>query len=191
MKASSWIVLMAVLGATPAYAGPGLKLGLSPGYGQMQSESGMASRSMGALDIRALPGWRIGPLLVGAMAQYNIVEQLTDPTTVANINLRGSGYLLGAGVGLSFGPIHLQGSYELYGKYTLGNVTAAGTSTTYSKPAGYTAILGWSIFPKVSMDAVYGTHTYGTSTINGVDTDVSANKLMETHYGVGLSIHAL
>src|SRR6185437_4966112 len=199
MKISEWsaVILMGcfIFAASAQAAGSsgfGLVAGADWALGRIGSSSNaIQSRTVDIGEIHALPGWNLSdPFMVGVLGQYRWVGQLTDLSSVNNTNLAGHGYYLGVGGAVRLSQFLIQASFDCFGSETLSNQTSAGQTTTYSQPIGFTALIGYHAFaslPQVSVDAIFGIHSFKHENIGGTDIDISSDKLTETQYGLGLS----
>jgi hypothetical protein len=171
------LVASALLLPTSAMARLALKAGASAGYGTMGNGSNV-NPNVAVLTFRAMPGVSFGRLTVGAMAQYKLVGQLTDPAEVFDTNVRGSGYTLGGAIALDLGRLSIQGSYDFLGSYKLSNVDLLGDTLTFSKPSGFTFVVGYRVTPRTSLDASGSFLSYS-----------DPGEFKESTFGLGLSLH--
>lgn len=174
---------------SPSLFGYALKAGVFLSLGQMGSKTTYVSRSMDVLSGYLLTGFRVGPLSVGPVGQYQIAARLTDPAQVSNTNLRGQGYLVGGGLGLSLAFIDLTASYDFFGSYGLTNLDSSGQSSSLSNPLGFTVILGVKVISFLAVDLIYSNHSYGTRSTAGIPVSISSDAIYQIYYGVGLSLH--
>ncbi len=179
------------LSCPSALAGVGLLAGVDFGLGKASTATTLASRSMNELDVRVMPSWQFGWASLGVMGQYQIVGQTTEPSAVSDTNLRGKGYLVGPGASIALGPILVQSSYEVIGKYSVANADASGNLTSYTNPKGFTLLLGWSIAPELTLDFVYGAHTYSKRVVGVTSSDIASDPFKLNHYGIGISLMIL
>ena len=179
-----------VLSPYESQAGFGLNAGAGVGMGKMGNESdSIQSRTMNALTMYAMPGYSILGFMVGPLLEYRMVGQTTSETDVGNTNMRGSGYTAGIAVSYNFLLFHFLAGYDFMGQYKLANSTSSGQESIYLSPAGFRLMFGYTVFPMFSADVFYVDHKYSKSSLGGTEVDISADKLKDTRYGVGLSFH--
>lgn len=162
--------------------------GLAWGPGIAKSEVGILSRKMSATRAHALLGIKISGLTLGAMGQYLLVEQATDPAEVAGSDLASKGYTLGGGASFNLGNIVVQGSYDFSGRQELKKKILNETAI-YQKPTGFTVILGYKFNPNVTFDIMFSSHAYSELRVGSSDAlNISSDKLTENFLGVGLGV---
>lgn len=154
------------------------------------SDDSIQGRLTGAVNLHALPGYKISQFTAGVMAQYRFVGQLVHPSSVGNTNMGAHGYYLGPGGSFQMGPWLFQASIDLLGSDTLFNGTASGDGDSFSQPLGFTLIAGYALlpqFPKLTVDGYFGMHSFSHQTLGSTEVDISSNKLTEIQGGVGAS----
>jgi len=189
-KIAAALVLIGALSPHALADGFGLKAGADAFVGTVGNASdSIKSRSINGVGIYAMPGYEFSQFLAGAIFEYSFIGQSTEPSAVGDTNLRGSGYLVGAAFAYTDGMIHALVSYDMYGVYTLTNKTGIGQTSAYTKPAGLRLNLGYRLNPMFSVDAFYSDASYSDSSLDGVGTDISSDKLKIVRYGAGLTYH--
>ncbi len=192
------IILMTTLFGTPeAHAAFGFlkklgfttMLGAEGGLGTMGDGSANVNRSMSSFGIHMMPSMKFGNVFIGPMAQYRFVGQMTDPATVGDINLGGSGYDVGLGIGFLMGRFVFRGSYDLVGSNSLSLPTLAGETSMYQKSSGFTAILSYRIKQnsRVLIDLYVSQHSFKEQSLSGVISDISSTPMKQLFYSLGLS----
>lgn len=188
--------VVALLVASPSYAFSeyfGVHGGINWGIGKGKNSTGSTqSRTLNTIGIQALPGYKLSTgvtpdFLIGPLLEYTFVGQNTEPSSVGNSNLRGSGYMIGLGVQTDFGPIVLLGSFDFIGQYSLSENTTAGLETKFKSPIGFRLLAGYPIMPMMTADLMFSMHSYKTNVLGGSDVDISSNKLTRWTVALGVS----
>lgn len=184
------IFLIALGSLSESHAGFGIKTGVGGGMGTMGNESGsIQSRTMNYASVYALPVYSHLGFYAGPHLEYRLVGQSTAESSVGNSNLRGSGHTIGVAVGFEMLMFHGHVGYDFSGSYKLSNTTSSGQESIYTAPAGFRVSAGYRFMPFFSIDLNFVDHKYSKNTLAGTETDISSDKLKDTHYGLGLSFH--
>lgn len=181
-------VAHAIPGMGMSVGGIAFRGGVDAGIGSMKNESNsIPSRTMNEVALYAMPGYQFAMVTGGVLAEYRVRGQNTEASTVGNQNLSGGGYLVGPALGFSFLSFHLIGSFDLLGQYKMANVTSTGAESTYKSVSGFRFMLGYSLFPMISVNATYQMASYGKNTTGSTETDLSSNKVKESMMRAGVS----
>ena len=170
--------------------GIGAQAGAYWGLGTMHDATGsINSRVMDTASFDGLVGYRFAGLLIGALGEYQLVGQLTDPVKVSNTNMRGNGWLAGAGLGYSLLFLDLSGGVFFLGKHSNTNADVYGNFVSFGNPLGLEFTAGFRILPGFSVDAKVSITRYGKLTGGTTDYDISENRLMVRDAALGVSFH--
>lgn len=160
------------------------------GVGSFQNNSGtIQSRTMNTLALNVMPGYRWNNFLFGPMGEFRIVGQMTEPSTVSNTNVKGSGYLIGLGVGYSWNEFDMTAGYDFFGQHSQSNTDALGNAIVNKSPSGIVVQVGYRFMPDISADLRFDMVSYGTDTVGGVDNNVSTNKSKHMNFSLGATYH--
>src|SRR5690606_30713108 len=81
------------------------------------SDMNLKNRVMTAISFEALPGYRHGKLLYGLHLDKRWHQQQSSLADAGGTNLKGTGYLLGVGIGYAYSEkINLQGALDFIGE---------------------------------------------------------------------------
>jgi hypothetical protein len=180
--------LLILCGSSFALAdnGLGVNAGAHWGLGSAaNSQKTIPVRTMNTIDLQALPGYHFDNLLVGVLMELRFVGQNTDPATVSNQNLKGTGYLFGLGAMYLWNNWKFLGSLDFLGKHSLGVVDSSGKYSTFKKPRGFHLLVGYKFFERISADLSFSYETYKQNTLGTTDADISDNKLKHWNAGLG------
>lgn len=168
--------------------GFGARAGLDFGIGSMKNEDGtIASRTVNEIAPYAIPSYEYWGIKFGILAEYRYRGQNTAVADVGNTNLSGDGYLLGPSLSYSFFGFYLLASVDIIGQYKLVN-QVNGNDSIYKKPFGLHVMLGYPLFPFMSVNATYQMASYSQNVSGSTETDISSNKLKESMLRAGVSI---
>lgn len=142
-------------------------------------------RMMNSLGLDVVTGWMFGHVGPAVYGEYRIVGQMDDPSERSNQNLRGSGYLLGIGAAGTYEKWSFGLFYDFIGVYNLSNSDSNGNAVDYSSPGGFNLMAGYEVYPKLSVNLVFGMVSYSKSALGSTDTDISSNKMTHFWYGLG------
>ncbi len=183
------VLLFNVSNAQAAVVGDfGIDAGASWGLGAAHSDS-VTSRTINTISINAFPNYQLGDWRFGINGNLGFVGQNTDPVNVANTNVKGTTLLFGVAAEYNLMSAWVFGAgFNFLGKYSLSENNTAGQSVSYKKPIGFFLKAGYYVCPMVSVDASFSYVTYGTSSTNSVDSDLTS-KLKETNYAIGGTYH--
>jgi hypothetical protein len=162
--------------------------GLNWGLGSAASTGGATqARTVNSVEATALPGWQIGNWAPRLVLNYDFTGQNTDPGTVGNTNLRGTGYLVGLGTTYHWTRWDFQGGLELFGTYTHGEKSSDGRTSSFSKPLGFR--LGGSYYFKDhwSADALFHYVQYSSNSLGDTTSDISSDKVRFWVLALGVS----
>ncbi len=127
---------------------PDLRLqpGLGWGMGRIANESkSVRARTMNSIDANVMPGYRVSYFTPGIFFEGRVVGQNTEPSGVANTNMRGLGYYLGPAVAFQWNNLMLRGVFFALGRHMLWNETRAGYTISLRSPLGYMGELSYDI----------------------------------------------
>lgn len=102
----------------------------------MSKNDFVEKRSLNGIGADVVAGLSFGPLIVGGGATYTKFYQSTDKKDVSDTDTTGDLTTYQGVVGLGFGKLCLLGRYYFQADYKLSQKTAAGESSSYSKPDG-------------------------------------------------------
>lgn len=171
-----------------SYAGFGVHTGANWGLGSMGDKSLIADRTVNRGALQVLPGYRVMGVLVGPMAELNLMGQNTEAKDVSNTNLKGTGYMLGLGGQYQFMDFVFAGSVDFLGRHTLSKNTATGQKSYYTSPLGFRLLAGYQFHEMMSADVVYSYHMYDKVNLGGADRVLVGNDRLEVFtFAVGLS----
>jgi hypothetical protein len=164
-------------------------VGAHGGMGSMGDGGANANRSMSSFGVHAMPALKLGKFLIGPMAQYQFVGQVTDPSTVGDVNLGGTGYYVGAGLGFAIKRFLIRASYDFMGSNTGTVLTQDGKTSVYQKASGFTGLVSFRLKPtsKVLLDLYVSQHSFKEQSIGGAATDLSSAPMKALFYSVGLT----
>jgi hypothetical protein len=163
--------------------------GVSYGLGTIKNKSDtIKSRSINTVFVHALLGLGVGPVTIGGMGQYRFVGQITDPKKVDDTNMSGVGYYAGPALAIGLGPIVFQVAYDLAGDDHLLVETEAHEQVVYSKPSGFTALLGVLLGKSLLIDLHFSSHNFSQVSNGQVKHDITDDKMTEIHYGAGIGV---
>jgi hypothetical protein len=101
------------------------------------SENGdVASRKLNGIGAEGVLGINLGPVMLGAGAEYSKFFQMTKPEDVDDTNLSGTMTNMFGAVALPIGPFALMGRYYLSSNFELSQKTEAGDSVEYGSAKG-------------------------------------------------------
>lgn len=157
--------------------------------GRVKNSSGsIQARTINTLALDVLPGVNYMNFLIGPNFQYGLTGQNTDPATVGDTNVKGSGWLLGLGTRVNLGMVVVGGSLDFFGKYSLSNNTTGGVKSSYSKPLGFRLRGGYPLpYPGLTADLNLSWHQYKQNTLGTQTIDIGSDKYSEWTIGVGVS----
>jgi hypothetical protein len=186
-----FVILFSWMSATPAQAKlqANVLIGAFGGLGTMGDGATNANRSMSNFGVHAMPALKLGKFLIGPMAQYQFVGQMTDPATVGDVNLGGTGYIVGAGIGFTIKRFLIRASYDFLGSNTGVVAAANGQSSVYQKASGFTGLVSFRLKPtsKVLLDLYVSQHSFKEQSVGGTITDLSSNPMKALLYSAGLT----
>ncbi len=151
------------------------------------STASIQKRTMLFTEATADLGYSFGMLAPIAHVSYRYVGQQTDPSSVSDTNMAGTGYIGGAGLSADFGAIRLVASYDLLGSFQLSQKSSGGSVITYTKPTGYHVKLNYAWQGNWEFSATYTREDYKTKKSDSSETDIKDDAVYQTLYGVGLS----
>lgn len=166
-------------------------VGATYGVGRLgNDELAGGDRTVGALSVQALPGYRFGKLLVGANLDYRWQGQYTALERVGGLNWRGSGYLLGVGASYRFNPEwYAMVAVDFLGRYSFDRQTMAAQDDHLAAPLGLRAKVGYfplARFPSWSVDGDFQYLRFSELDVSG-----KINKTTSSQWilGVGVAYH--
>ncbi len=187
----SFLILISMLiapGANAKLQGTVL-FGAHGGLGTMGDGGTISNRSMSSFGGHAMPALKLGKFIIGPMAQYQFVGQVTDPTTVGDVNLGGTGYFVGAGLGFFVKRFLIRASYDFLGSNTGSVQTQDGKTSIYQKASGFTALVSFRLKPtsRVWLDLFVSQHSFKEQSVGGTVSDLSATPMKALFYSAGLT----
>lgn len=187
------LLLMSLLSLSPNKAsalGMGIDAGLFLGLGTRGSENSSVEPEVWTVGGYLNGGFKLSPFIqIGGYFEYHNVSQRDEPAEVANLNLAGSGWLIGPSMALKFGPLSIIGAYTLMGSYEFDSSNAFGQRVELGSPTGIHLILGMEVLPMLSIDVGYALVEYSETEIADVAFDLSANKAQYESFRLGFSVH--
>ena len=145
------------------------------------SDQSVLSRSMGALDFQIMPGYRMGPVLLGVSWDYRIVNQVQPKASNNDMSGTGTDW----GVGASFEPLlwKFLFNYDVSSKYSV-----AASGYIY-KGSGFRALIGYQALPHFYIDLVFLRTSYNDLEIGSLTpVDLSSDPLSYWNFGIGVSL---
>lgn len=168
--------------------GFGLHLGSHLGFGKVANETNsVQNRTVGAMDLQAMPAFRYDAFMLGLMMEYRLLGQLDKPINVGYTDLSGSEFLYGPGLAAHFSSLKLLVAYVLSSSYTVSNPGTSIHEQAYSSGEGIEAILGMEIAASWYFDFIFSQLSYSKVTSDSIESDISANKLSHWNFGFGVS----
>lgn len=140
----------------------------------------LTPRSMGTLDVQAMPGFRMLGFMPGIMLNLRLLGQLSGDNSAGN-EVSGSGSLLGVGVAYEPGPVKLIGSYDLRARHT-----HSLPDTSY-QGSGFTFLVGLLMMPGMYIDLQFNRTSYDTR-VTGAARDHLGTSVVHWNAGFGLSM---
>ncbi len=186
------IILFSLAASEVAHAKLSLKgsvlLGAHGGMGTMGNSSN-PNRSMSSFGLHLMPALKFGKFMIGPMAQYQFVGQMTDPAEVSDVNLGGTGYLVGAGIGFTLKRFLIRASYDFLGSNTGSVKTASGETSVYQKGTGFTGLISFRIKQnsKVLLDLYVSQTSYAEQLTGSTTNDLSSTPMKSLLYSLGLT----
>lgn len=162
-------------------------VGLTGGIGSMSNKDNSIpkidlAQAEASLDV----GYRFGVFAPLVQASYRYVGQTTKADSVGGLNVAGSGYLAGAGLGLYLNTFSLSAIYDLMGKYDLAKSSSGGSKVSYGAPAGFHVALKYNWSGNWQAVFSFSQVDYKEKTSDSTKTDIAANPLKQSLYGVGI-----
>ena len=178
-------------GGSRFYSKFGGALGASVGLGALaNNDRSLSSRTMNALFLEALPGYRWDWGLLGIHADYRSQGQTTSLSGAGGTNLGGHGFLLGIGSKLPMGKrLSLQTAFDFIGKYTLAVGTDQGDETSLSSPLGLGVKIQYlfendAFSADLDLQYLHWNHfTIGSTTFSSGSTQWMAGLGLSYHFG--------
>lgn len=171
--------LLLLVFSTGAQAEFGLHAGSHLGFGNLGGDGqNVTQRTMGVLDVRALPGYRMNGILLGPMLNFRMLSQLSGS---GDEEFSGTGSLLGLGAEYEMKPLKFLISYDLMARHS-----HSGPETVY-KGSGFTLLFGYLMMPDVFLDFELNKTTYNMQTVSEADHHLG-DRIQHWNFGLGVSI---
>ena len=164
-------------------------VGASLEAGKMENGGmGLQSRTMTAISLEALPGYRFSRRwLVGLDFDYRFQQQQASLANAGGTNLAGKGWLLGIGAQYHWNPKWaVQAGFDFLGKYSFDRQTANQQDNHLGAPLWLRAKAQRLIADSWSLDAVANYGVWKQFTVQGVDHSESTKQWM---IGLGVTYH--
>jgi hypothetical protein len=172
--------------ASPARGDFGVFTAAHFGFSQEGRDSNdfYQKRTMGVIDLQALPGWHFAgkTLLAGLLFDIRLLSQLSQVDTNSVGDFGGTGFLLGPGlaVDLPFGRALL--SYDIRARQGINTPDAT------FKGSGFHFLVGYKPLPNLSVDLEYVATRYNAYSSTLSDVDLSAKPVSCNVVGFGASL---
>jgi len=173
IKKSYFIFLITVLLSTLSLAqsnAPRFSAGVMALFGTGKMGNGLADapdRDMTFTPIDLFLGVNIKKFRLGLNYDYMMVGQTTDPTTVANTNVSGTGAAPGIRLEYYDGKTSAGLVYRLSNTYNLDKITFSGNKAVYTGTGGLTIQFTRQIRNKIGLVLDYTTETFSDSLTTG------------------------
>lgn len=174
IKKSHFIFLITILLSTLSFAQSGSGSKFSAGVIAMMGTGKMGNgladapdRDMLFTPINLFLGFNIKKFRLGLNYDYMMVGQTTDPTTVANTNVSGTGAAPGVRLEYYDGKTSAGLIYRLSDTYNLDKITFAGTKAVYTGSGGISLQFTRQIKNKIGLVVDYTTETFSDSLSTG------------------------
>ena len=159
------------------------------GYGSTETTDGttVPKTHMAAYAMDANLGVRMWGILLGANAEYSIWKQLTDPSSVSNINSQGKLTAVYPILGFEFSSFRLIGKFPslLSGDYALDKTNSSSQSVKYKSASALILQLHWNITPLTFWGIEYQTLKFKKIDNAGTESDLTdAQKLKMSSIGI-------
>ena len=173
-------LLLGSLASTAAQADFGIHLASHLGFGNLGGDNQkVESRSMGVLDLQALPGYRVpGGLLVGPHLNVRFLSQLNGG---GDEEFSGAGSLIGLGAMYELATFKALASYDMRARHSHSE-----PDTTYMG-SGFTLLVGFLMMPMTFLDIEFNKTTYNMQT-QGDTTHHLGSRFTHWNVGVGVSL---
>ncbi|MGZ3649599.1 MAG: hypothetical protein ACXVB9_06480 [Bdellovibrionota bacterium] len=172
--------------ASPARAEFGVFTGAHFGFSQEGRDTNdfYQKRSMGVIDLQAMPGWHFGgkTILAGLLFDVRLLSQLSNVDTNAVGDFGGMGLLLGPGVAFNFSFGRALLSYDMRARQSINSPDAT------FKGSGFHFLVGYKPLANLSVDFEYVATRYNAYSTALADADLSAKPVSCNVIGVGASI---
>lgn len=122
-------------------------------------------------------------------ASYRYIGQTTSPDSVNDVNMAGSGYLIGGGLAFEFTRFSFSAVYDALGNYDLEKADSGGAKVSYRKATGYHLSLKYLLSNTWQVVATGSIVKYKEKVAGSTTTDIENNPLQQTLYGFGLGYH--
>lgn len=128
-------------------------------------------------------GYRVGSVLFGGSAEYNLWKQRTKPSEVDDTNMSGRQLNIAPVVAVGAGPFMFLAKGHIMSTITLDNKTSAGDTVVYTSPSfpGYSAQVNYRLGGGSYLGLEYTSITYQKSEVDGESTKLSSDD--EVTYG--------
>lgn len=126
----------------------------------------------------------ISPIL---HTSYRYVGQRTDPSTVGDSNMGGTGYLAGVGILMDTSVLGLLAAYNLAGSFNLAKTDSGGSQVSYTSPTGFQVNIYYHWRNPWDIVLSYSSVSYKKQSTGSTSTDIADDAVTQVHYGLGIS----
>ena len=183
------LVFLTGLNAQAATAGSSLysTAALSGGAGATaNSDKSIPNCSMAFSELSLDLGYKFSWVAPILQASYRYVGQTTDPDSVSNINMAGSGYTAGAGFALESTRLSFSAVYDFLGSYDLAKESSGGSKVTYTSASGFHVSVKYLWSGSWQLIASASQIKFKEKTAGSTKTDISSNPVTQDLYGIGI-----
>ena len=195
MKIRLFLFCFFLLGLLPAFAqnnsqGRGFfgSIAAKGGLGSAGSDSDtVESRDLYRYGGELTVGYRLGTLLLGGSAEYNLWRQKTKPSEVDDTNMSGRQLNVAPIVGIGLGPFLFKAKTHLMSTVTLDKKTSGGDEVVYTSAAfpAYSAQINYRLGGRSYVGVEYSSITYQKVEVDGESAKLESENEI-TYSGWGL-----
>ena len=158
------------------------------GLGSAGSDSDtVESRDLYRYGAELTVGYRLGTLLLGGSAEYNLWRQKTKPSEVDDTNMSAKQLNVAPIVGIGLGPFMFQAKTHLMSTVTLDKKTSGGDEVVYTsaKFPAYSAQINYRLGGRSYVGLEYSSISYQKVEVGGESTKLESENEI-TYSGWGL-----